>query len=355
MFLLLLAICFLNTHVSQTALSKHQTINRDKWQAFYNAVSPPPSIPWFAALSAVDRTLPLHPDLDKAAAGYMFPDPGMLAAFERDKRARAVTLWLAIRCARASQLLKPGYKLPSPLSASGWRDFFWIAHRHKFNPAQGTSGLPSNEQGLLAKAMRSAIIMFGESDAAQMDVNVSEIQLFGATYPVRDGLAVGVDEYVTARILWELAELNWRSELLALDRVAAPAKWAEPDADILRKALIVPVFGPSGSFTPASSSFPAENLFICHSDVVLHTHALENLRRLMVDWRACPPALTTPLPSVRWSQDAGAGPHAYLNDLEEFAIPALERQRCAIKVFYCSSFYQFFGRPPVLPHLLPGS
>lgn len=283
----------------------------------------------------------------------MFPDPGMLAVFERDKRLQAVTLWLAIRRARSSQLLKPGYKLPSPLSASGWRDFFWIANRHKFNPAQGVSGFPPNDQGLLAKAMRSASIMFGESDAAQMDVNVAQVELFGAAYTVRDGRAVGVDERVIPRVLWELAELNWRYELLALDHVAAAEKWTEPDANILRKALIVPVFAPSGSFTPASSSFPTDNLFICHSNLVWHTHALEHLRKLMTDWRGCPHALSTPLPPVRWNREAGAPAHAYLNDMKEFMDPAIEGQRRAIKEFYCSSFYRFFGRPPVLPHLLP--
>lgn len=282
----------------------------------------------------------------------MFPDPGMLATFEPDKRLQAITLWLAIRPARASQILQPGYVLPSPLSAAGWRDFFWIAHRHRFNPAHGMSGVPPNEQGLLAKAMRSATIMFGEADAARMDVNVPEVEFFGTTFAVRNGRAVAVDNRIIKRVLWELAELNWRYEVLALDRIAASAKWAEDDADIIRKGRILPVFKPSGSFTPASSLFPSENLFICQEDVVRQSDALEHLRRLMVDWRDCPVALTTPLPPVQWIPDAGMKAYAYSNQPEEFMAPVVAGQRHTIKAFYCSSFFRFFGRPPVLPHLL---
>lgn len=309
-------------------------------------------MPWFAALATVNRAAIVYPDLDKASAGYMFPDPGMLASFEPDKCLKAVTLWLAIRRARASQLLQPGYALPSPLSAAGWRDFFWIAHRHRYNPAHGTSSLPPNEEGLLAKAMRSASIMFGHVDAAQMDVNVREVEFFGETFAVRNGRAVGVNERIIRRVLWELAELNWRYEVLALDRVAATAKWAEDDADIDRKGLILPVFQPSGSFTPASSAFPRENVFICHENIVWQTDAIEQLRKLMVDWRDCPAGLSTPLPPVHWIHDTGTKPHAYSNNAAEFTTLAATRQRHAIKAFYCLSFFRFFGRPPILPHLL---
>ncbi|KAF7967029.1 hypothetical protein HWV62_36041, partial [Athelia sp. TMB] len=72
-------------------------LNRDKWKPFENDVTPSPCIPWYATLGFVNRAARLHGDLDKAAAGYRFPNPGMLAAFDPEKRAQAVTLWLTIR------------------------------------------------------------------------------------------------------------------------------------------------------------------------------------------------------------------------------------------------------------------
>ncbi|KAF7967753.1 hypothetical protein HWV62_33229 [Athelia sp. TMB] len=305
-------------------------VNRDKWKPFINSVTPLPSQSWFAALSTVNRNDPIHRDLDKSAAGYMYPDPGLIASFEADKRLQAISLWLAIRTARASQLHKPGSALPRPLSASGWRNFFWITLRHNFNPAQGTVGLPIKEKGLVANAIASASIMFGEADAAAMDVNVAEVCYAGATYPVQQGRAIGITDEIIRVILWELAELNFRYELLVLDHVAAAHKWTEVDADINRKPLISGVFSLDNCFT-VEQPFAEENRHIVEEvDLVSHTMALENLRKLMADWRNFPAGLQQPLS-------------------QEVQEPEAKRQRQLVKDFYCSSFYRFFGRPPILP------
>ncbi|KAF7965185.1 hypothetical protein HWV62_45244 [Athelia sp. TMB] len=195
---------------------------------------------WYRALATVNRSLPIYKDLDKSDAGYMFPDPGLIASFEPDKQMQAITIWLAIRTARASQLHKPGYALPRPLSASGWRDFF-------------------------------------------------------------------------------------------CDHVTAPHKWTEVDADINRKPLVSTVFIPSNCFT-VEDPFQSHDMYIVEEhDLHAHHQALQNLRNLMVDWRNCPSALQQPFPDDAYGGQA-------------------QRIRTMVQKFYCSSFYSFFGRPPILPH-----
>lgn len=173
--------------------------------------------------------------------------------------------------------------------------------------------------------------MFGDVDAAAMDVNVQEVSYGGKHYPVRNGRAVGLSAWTIKVILWELAELNFRYELLALDHVAAAHEWKEVDADINRKPLVSAVFLPGKCFT-VEDPFQSENMYIVEDDDLHANHqAMENLRKLMVDWRFCPSALKHPLPADPYGLSA-------------------QQLRHQLRVFYCVSFYQFFGRPPILPH-----
>lgn len=63
--------------------------------------------------------------------------------------------------------------------------------------------------------------MFGPELVANMQLQTSEVHFHDVTLPVEQGRAQILTDSLLRRITWELAELNWQYELLALDCVAA--------------------------------------------------------------------------------------------------------------------------------------
>lgn len=337
------------SEVKPVVLHKPTQPNRSKWEPSSHPLMPNHNPAWFDALCKVNRNIPRPSDFCKEWTGYMYPDPGMLTAFGEAKCLQAITVWLAIRAVRRSQVLAPLNHLPPPLSAGRWREFFWLANRHDFNPAQA---LPGDANDKVTKAMDSAVLMFGRDDAARMHLDVPEVQFHGSTFPVTHGAAVGITQRDIRRILWELAEMNWRYEVFALDRVAAAAEWAKDDADIDRMRLVERVFGPQSSI--AVSSWPSSESLVLHSNNLYRVGTLSHLRHLMLSWRDCPKAISEQsadmeIPDRAWSSIRE------LNVVmcEKLCNPQVVQLENDIRAFYCQSFFQYFGRPPVLPLHLP--
>lgn len=200
--------------------------------------------------------------------------------------------------------------------------------------------------------MDSAVLMFGREDASRMRLDVPEVQFQGSTYPVVNGAAVGLTERDIRRILWELAEMNWRYELFALDRALAKEEWDKQDADINRLRLVERVFGPQRSV--AVTSWPEQESFVLHSNNLFRAGTLAHLRHLMLSWPECPKNISEGTMDIE-IPDTAYSSIAELNAMmcEKMATPAFLQMEHNIRGFYCQSFYRFCGRPPILPLHLP--
>lgn len=116
--------------------------------------------------------------------------------------------------------------------------------------------------------------------------------------------------------------------------------------------LVERVFGPQASV--AVSSWPAQESFIVHSNNLYRVGTLSHLSHLMLAWPGCPKSLSENLLDVEVPENSWTNIKE-LNAVmsEKLAIPRILELENEVRTFYCQSFFQFFGRPPILPLHLP--
>lgn len=199
--------------------------------------------------------------------------------------------------------------------------------------------LQSQSEWTRAEAVAAARSMFGAKMMAAMKLELRHVTWHGTELAVVNGTLMELAPKIVSQVIWELAELEWRYELFALDRVAALTVWADVDVDIVRTAMITRVFTPYSSFVTLSQEFPTVNPSITDATCSLHLPALSALCDLMVSWPDCHDAIIN---------GSFAVPHP---DNQE--VPELATLEAEVMLFYCQSFCDFFGRPPVLLHRLP--
>lgn len=278
----------------------------------------------------------------KQCTGLMYPDPVFMASVTAPNRAFALAAWLSIRAARCGQMLYPSAPQMPVVSSSVWRQFFWVYKRRRspttalpLEPSD--TGNPSLDYKLDA-ATAAAQSMFGAEMVASMSKTSREVFWKAKAYDVVDGALVGIGPQAVKEIVWELAELNWRYELLTLDKYAAPHLWMQEDTAGHRISAILSVYSPSSSFVLTHSPFPTENISICAPTRAQQLHAFTALRRLMCEWPGCPVAIqravSTYIPSS--------------SDCPESSVVESETM-----CFYCQTFYEYFHRPPTIPCQLP--
>lgn len=232
------------------------------------------------------------------------------------------------------------------VTAHAWCLFFSMSVLHRNDAfrllSNPTGGGNARADIATAGAIDAARAMFGAGVMQALQQDVRQVTWRGVPIPVVKGAASNLSDTVVREILWELAELEWRYELLALDRIAAASRWREPDADIVRTDMVTQVFAPSNSFVYAPDTFPVENPWITAATRARRLPALQALRNLVVFWPGCPPVLKTRMfVSVLL-------PPPPTQDAWDFA-----ELEAIMLVFYCQTFFDVFGRPPVLPHRLP--
>lgn len=134
-------------------------------------------------------------------------------------------------------------------------------------------------------------------------------------------------------ILWELYELNFRYELLALDRVMARALWEESLHD--RRDLLYGIFPEGSGFMMWSSPLPEDDAGMWSRQISEIFPYVENFRKLLSCWEDAPPRLSVPLDASTFDATI------YFQVMQ----PACN--------FYVQCFFDHFGRPPVVPHRFP--
>lgn len=316
--------------------------NRNKWAPPPSELMPAMCVEWRTALGSVNRGSHRQRTVSKARAGLMYPDPTYLVSVAPQNRAMVIAAWLSIRPARCGQMLYPSSPLMPVIPAAVWRQFFWLYRRQPraegdLSAAPADTGDPAVDEELDA-ATAAAKAMFGTELVATMSKTSREVFWKGRAYDVVDGGVVGMGTKPIREILWELAELSWRYELLTLDKFAAPHMWLGPDAAASRSATILLVFPDSPSFVLTNSPFPTCNFSISAPARADRLKAFTSLRRVMSDWQGCPVAIKEAMADY-----VPSSPECHETRVVE----------AQTMLFYCQSFFEYFRRAPILPCQLP--
>jgi hypothetical protein len=287
-------------------------LNRNKFHPIENnPIVPIPIACWVSALAAVD-TSPSRVDpryrspLDRK---YLFPEPGIFATANKVCCATYFATWMAIEPVCIYRLYMP-WSSVTPLSNQEWRDVL-IGDIKSKTPNAKSAQARENARRLLGSVLE------------ELDIEINQAPSL-TTMP-------SLPDKEAQKILWKLTELNFRFELLALDRRAHPSNRDE-DA---RQDLILECFGVS---TLLVADVQQANSGLGSGDWRQRLPCLLILRRLMREWEGLKP---TPLLLPDHT--------SFTSYLEADALQLED----AIAKFYTDSFFQFFGRAPVIPARLP--
>jgi hypothetical protein len=234
---------------------------------------------------------------------YIFPEPGIFLGANPVRRAKYLHTWQALEPVCIHRLLS---STAPPLSSQEWRDVLI-----------GSLEFKSSDSSC-AKAQDHARRLLG---SALDDLSLNSTDPDASPPPITD---------LEARaMIWRLSELNFRYELLALNKRAGPAGRDEFECDqAVRNALLLPSLQ-AVEMETSRIGFRSSH-WRCRLPYLL------NIATLMRVWSG-----DKPLPIL---QNIPFGEYNELNTgvLED-----------AVARFYTDSFFIFFGRAAVIPTCLP--
>ncbi|KAJ7720321.1 hypothetical protein B0H14DRAFT_3520988 [Mycena olivaceomarginata] len=283
---------------SVVSKSNAQT-ERNKYEVFDSPYMAPAIPGWAAALAAVDRSeIPVcgtHP-----RNVYVFPEPALLISSEArlDMYLHHYQLIRDALCYRMGDFENP----QSPLTVSEWRDVLQGKVAKQGKPGTLAEKRTVSIEQVLGPAMR----------ACGME------RLDG--FPVPPGSVPHTTRARAQELTWELAEMNFRYELCALDAVAAGVDRLDDCMKCFPSPMIINPELSEGKKGFAAIA-PMERLPF-----------LLSLAHLMADWSYQPrPQLATAQGTANWTAEV-------IRDFE-----------AKVAQHYTRSFYHFFGRAVIIP------
>jgi hypothetical protein len=303
--------------------------SRNKWEELCCPENPESIGLWTSAFQKADKAT----DRVKKGLvdrGYRFPEPALLITPSSPERKKLfIANWLAARPLWISRVdHNPPENFPSPQL---WREFL--------------NSCPSGESSTRASSSTTGPTQAATRKQAAKDLFGEDLlDAQGTTWAIKDNLewrnmTISVASLsnppprLMRCMLWELYELSFRYELLALDRVMARALWAESLHD--RRDLLYGIF-PERSFVMMwSSPLPDDDGGMWSRRIDDSFPYVECFRELLSSWEDAPARLSAPLDAKTFD-----------------ATMYFEVMQPACK-FYVQCFFDHFGRPPVVPHRLP--
>ena len=227
-----------------------------------------------------------------------------------------------------------------PMPQGLWRDFLTLEYVKSIKESHPALGESSSRQlnkkvlaavGGSAESTRSRKHRQNAQDFLQNCLNATEgVELVSADGRLEwNGKTLKTpNDLECEEILWELAELNFRFELQALD---ARATTAEDRSD--RQRLVTACFPHSktGATTLLVADLGAANRGLASQNWEEKAPYLQALRKLMATWRGEIPSIIQ-TEKYQWSKQE-------VKELEN-----------GMADFYVCSFYNYFHRTPVVPH-----
>ncbi|KAH6886608.1 hypothetical protein BKA70DRAFT_1071146, partial [Coprinopsis sp. MPI-PUGE-AT-0042] len=142
---------------------------------------------------------------------------------------------------------------------------------------------------------------------------------------------------MSSEIIWELCEVGFRLELRHIDQCLAPHLWKGSDRnardEALRRVFPLEADGSPSDYIPGV--FPIADSGLASTEAGESVRATLAFRLVVSDWPDCPSTI-----KVATIQPDEPSVTSLLN---------------SVMRFYCQTFFDCFGRPPVVPHRLPPS
>ncbi|KAH9856322.1 hypothetical protein C2E23DRAFT_722890 [Lenzites betulinus] len=300
------------------------TRGRDKFVDVAHKWMPVQLVPWKNAMLSTDRSQPQRPAAE--IWGYWIPDPALLLGCSSPERMyRYFSTWLRVRPAWL-YLLSNGRSRPTRVATQWWRDFL-----NGDMPA-----MLENEASESAATTRRAKRLHGIREVFGAVLNIND-------YTPHDPYTrISWFEYhfsatqtsLCPFIIWEMYELGFRYELLALDRVLVPPRPDLNEAD--REELLARVFAQYDLYQ--LHSLPGTPVGLAARIPQARARTLEAMRCVLIRWPLCPANIRTAAPLTMATH-----PDMIKNVEQELAD------------FYVHTFFEYSGRAPLVPHMLPSA
>jgi hypothetical protein len=295
---------------------------RNKFEELQHCLLPPVMPSWGNSLQTVNRNSALR-STDSPYMGYVFPDPALFVSVQNEQKTITyLKNWLRYRPAFIYRV-SSATSSARPLSTQTWRTFLFSA--------SFTENKNSTDSAFQKRRNEIMDILEGCLHGDGVGINVdplteADFKFCDATVSLNPPL----DQWAVQPIFWELYELNFRFELLALDAHLTRTQNKTPQS---RQQLI-------------KKCFPGRSLLVPDINHSMNGLTATNWKyripyllafwKVLKTWADCPEALKNIVPK-------GEGDYA------EEEILTLERQ---LAQFYTQSFFNTFGRAAVVPHRL---
>lgn len=141
--------------------------------------------------------------------------------------------------------------------------------------------------------------------------------------------------WLMCSLLWELYELNFRYELLALDQAVVPHFWTTDETRLTRQTLLYSIFPGESGLLMWLAHLPQESceLGMCANSMKIALPYVNNFRQLLSAWPRAPPRLQSP---------------TKLDDQGNNECFAVFLTACQ---FYVQTAFDFLGQQPYLPRI----
>ena len=263
-------------------------------------------------MAAVDLAQPA-----RSPWGYWIPEPALMLRPEtQERRDRYLITWLRLRPSWLYLLRRPDARV-TRVPTQWWRNILY-----------GPTGRTAPEQPTRNSQIQDAILeVFGDifSKTDYDSGATSYITWFGFSLSF-------VKSCMVPLVIWEMFELGFRYELLALDRYLVPLRqgsFGEEERD----ELLSRVFG--GDLY-CLSDLPDEPLGLCSPYPHRRAAAIEGFRRIISRWPGCPETIHGAIPvSTAMSERE-------ITEIETILVR-----------FYVNRFFAESGRAPIIPHAFP--
>jgi hypothetical protein len=241
--------------------------------------------------------------------------------------------WLATRSAWLHKISSNLGFMPIPTAK--WRD--WL---NSSREVVMCSNHPTSEVTLSSAAQDAPLT--ASQKRKNMAQQLFQLELANETVPERafwreTEISMGnIDTLpqITMEVLWELYEIGFRFELLALDKASAAHAWMQDDEAARRDEDIQAIFpGNSGYLV---DGLPDKNEGLVADHWTDRAPFLQKLDDLILPW-------------VGWKEYKAKVVPGPLVMTKSADVLALEK---ALATFYCQQFFDHFGRAAILPRRL---